>query len=91
MVLPNLSVDEIKLRGEAIALPINRLCRQAGVTPATIYRAIGNPARDIKRRTQLRLLTTLLELEREQLRRLAALHPDLVAELAGGVRLDTAA
>jgi hypothetical protein len=92
MVLPNLSVDEIKARGEALGWPLKPLCRHAGVTAETIYRAVRNPERDIRRRTQLRLLGALLELEREQLRRLAALHPDLVAELAGGgARFDTAA
>lgn len=90
MITLNLSVSEIKQRSEALAWSINRLCQHAGVTPATIYRTANNPVRDIRRTTQLRLLETLLEAEREQLRRLAALHPDLVAELARP-RLETAA
>jgi hypothetical protein len=81
--LPNLPASEIKERADAIGWPLTRLCPRAGVTYATVYRAARDPARDIKRKTQVRMIGALLEIEREQLRRLAALHPDLIAELAG--------
>jgi hypothetical protein len=89
MDLPNLSVSEIKERAEAIAWTLGRLCIASGITAGTIYRTARDPKRDIRRSTQLRLLNTLVGLERDQLRRLARLHPDVVAELAG--RLEEAA
>ena len=90
MDLPNLSVNEIKERGELIAWSLNRICVKAGVTAGSMYRTARNPDRDIRRSTQLALLRVLLDAERDQLRRLAALHPDLAAELAMP-RLETAA
>lgn len=77
-----LDVSEIQERGRQIAAPLFKVAERAGLSSGGIYRSAKNPGIQIKLTTVLKLNEALHELEREQLRRLAELHPDVIEELA---------
>lgn len=91
MMMPDLSVFEIKQRGQAIGWSVHRLCREARVSPATVSRALNDPERHIRRGTQRALVRVLVSLERERLRHLAERHPDMIVRLVFQLRLAPAA
>lgn len=82
-MLQLIDISEIKTRGDRIGCPLTKLAVAANLHPTTAYRAARDPTHDVRRSTQVRLMQALISREREELRRLAALHPDLIEELAG--------